>query len=87
MSCKRSGCNFRNNGYDYCCRTCSIGQGHGANCTGKTNTNSNYSPQFAVQGQEQCRVPGCGNALFDWNSWGCCRSHHQTAVSNNYPRK
>ena len=85
MSCQRSGCNFPRNGYDYCCYTCSRGQGHGANCTSKRQTS--YVPQSAIQGQEQCRVPWCQNALFEPTSRGCCRSHHQEAVQNNYPRK
>lgn len=85
MSCKRSGCHFKNNGYEYCCYSCSQGRGHGNNCTGKTQTA--YVPQQAVQGQEQCRVPGCRNALFEPQSRGCGRSHHQQAVQYNYPQK
>lgn len=84
--CKRSGCPYNNNGFDYCCRTCSNGQGHGTGCK-KQIHNQLYIPQHAVQGQCICRVPNCSNALFRSDSWGCTRTHHTQAVNNNYQSK
>lgn len=91
--CKRSGCPFNNNGFDYCCRTCSNGQGHGTGCQQQLHIQYNnqvytqYVPQHAVQGQGICRVPNCSNAIFRSDSRGCTRTHHMEAVNNNYQSK
>ena len=91
--CIRMGCNFVNNGYDYCCRSCSLNNGHGNQCTGNNNNQNqghsyqHSSNQTQVSGPKKCIRIGCNfvNNGFDY----CCRScslnngHGNQCTGNN----
>ena len=78
QSCKRNGCNFPKNGYDYCCLMCSKNNGHGNQCTSHRHMfPNNYS---------KCRRNGCNfpNNGYDYCCLSCSKngSHGNQCTGN-----